>query len=1295
MGENGIHKQLEHIDQLPKICYNGNVMNVIIKEREELFMKFKKLITGMLLIVIFMAQISIIPFNNFVYAEEAQNNTKFHYQQLDEVAKKIYHGICDMYEQGIMKTGTESFDLTKDDKYVTQEQLESYMKGNSELKKAMSAARYAFYVDHPEVFYVNFPNLNLRVTKDAENRYHANIGSGSLKSYYVEGFTSKEQVEEAIQAFDTRIDEIVNGARNLEVEEGKNVIIEQVKYVHNEIIYNTSYRLESDCEEGNEGFLGTPYGALVKKQAVCEGYARALKVILDKIGINCILVQGTHQTDGSAALPHMWNYVEVEKETNARAIEKVWYAVDATIDDPFLRDTTMDKEDQDFKPGDDIVEGFENTRYCMVGTETMNREHTPIETVEAAGNYKFKYPELHEEDYGIDAVTNNNGLLVKFKQEGTQTEEYKAGDFYISYNGKGYAKAKEEGKYILMKYHEYRPGDELWLEGKWGYMDPEPYAGGFKDYDDHIYITVPNGEYVEFAVTTLAPSSGIAGLTYQGDESDFVAQSGKLYNPNGIYKARPYVKKQTPPATQSLTVGPTYHVDVTYDDDLVLAEGATEVGFRMESTGSTGAEKSEITNFQFDGKNRITFDLKFSQMYADDGANYHICPTGLVGKNSGKEPMDIVFGAINLIGCSYSMNKAKNWEVFATPTLMENEDLSLNGWQTSDGESVSDKLRSRIALVTTRTTKAENDAMNNLMENELPNQELITSQTYNISLNVCKKYVVKTGHRLRLSLGFPEGYGPDDAGVTFKAYHFMRDDQGNVTGVEEIPCVITPYGLIVTCDSFSPFAVAVVENDGTVEQNKSVIISASEGGKITGANREEGNIITLEPNQSRTISVQADEGYEIETLTVCGEKVDMTQIANKDVMDLSVAYNDIKDGNCIVEATFVAKAVIASEEQKGEVAVQPTVTPATATIPTERMASLNRPLVINSNVAETEGTYTYQWYKDGVKLEGKTNKTLTIDSVAQTDAGKYTLKVTTTVGTTSEETTSNECTVTVRGFGISIVSKDETVDLEKLEPGTEFEVNVNIDNMTNIGKGIISLTGQLEYDTNILERISVTGANGWSLENNSFNEQNFKFITDNDKYITEESQMFTMKFKVKDTITENTKTSIKIKGITASGGYGIIGTKDAELAVAVEIPEEPVEEKITSDVYVINDQDKDISRILPETTVEQFKQNVTTEQEMVFIDKEGNTLGEQDIIGTGMTIKVGETLEYTLVVTGDLDGDGEITINDLAKVKLHLIEFELLTGIHLKAADVDYDKEITVNDAARIKLVLIDLMEIE
>ena len=78
-----------------------------------------------------------------------------------------------------------------------------------------------------------------------------------------------------------------------------------------------------------------------------------------------------------------------------------------------------------------------------------------------------------------------------------------------------------------------------------------------------------------------------------------------------------------------------------------------------------------------------------------------------------------------------------------------------------------------------------------------------------------------------------------------------------------------------------------------------------------------------------------------------------------------------------------------------------------------------------------------------------------------------------------------------------------------------------------------------------------------------------------------------------------------------------------------------------------------------------------------------------------MKIKVGKTLEYTLIVTGDIDGDGVVAVNDLAKVKLHIIEKESLTGIYLKAGDVDNDKGISVNDCAQIKLVMINLFEIK
>ena len=64
-------------------------------------------------------------------------------------------------------------------------------------------------------------------------------------------------------------------------------------------------------------------------------------------------------------------------------------------------------------------------------------------------------------------------------------------------------------------------------------------------------------------------------------------------------------------------------------------------------------------------------------------------------------------------------------------------------------------------------------------------------------------------------------------------------------------------------------------------------------------------------------------------------------------------------------------------------------------------------------------------------------------------------------------------------------------------------------------------------------------------------------------------------------------------------------------------------------------------------------------------------LNENDIIGTGTKIKVGNKLEYTLVVIGDIDGNGKISTTDSAKLKLHQVEMKVLTGAELMAADVD------------------------
>ena len=60
------------------------------------------------------------------------------------------------------------------------------------------------------------------------------------------------------------------------------------------------------------------------------------------------------------------------------------------------------------------------------------------------------------------------------------------------------------------------------------------------------------------------------------------------------------------------------------------------------------------------------------------------------------------------------------------------------------------------------------------------------------------------------------------------------------------------------------------------------------------------------------------------------------------------------------------------------------------------------------------GTITYDWYKDGVKIEGVDSDTLTITDAAFEDAGSYHVVVTNTIGDLTETVTSNTCSLVVQ-----------------------------------------------------------------------------------------------------------------------------------------------------------------------------------------------------------------------------------------------------------------------------------------
>ena len=341
------------------------------------------------------------------------------------------------------------------------------------------------------------------------------------------------------------------------------------------------------------------------------------------------------------------------------------------------------------------------------------------------------------------------------------------------------------------------------------------------------------------------------------------------------------------------------------------------------------------------------------------------------------------------------------------------------GKNTESGEledvDISSKISHRLTLVTTETTPLQSKQMEKtLLEDDnidVAKEDILSSNTYNIKLTLCKKQIVRTGQGVRVSVGFPKGFNYDSSlnGVTFKAYHYITDDNtGQITGVEEIPITVTPYGLIITVQSFSPFTIAAVDSHGEIPQNaeKTVILSHDEGGTITADDSSIG-LLTLHEGESKTVTVKASEGYVIDSVNVAGEYKDVESISRDMKIDLN--YADVQNGS-IVDARFISEKVAEKEKAANETVVLPVAEPAKITLKNKVTVTEGSELVISPEISA--GEHTYQWYHGEEQLTNQVDKNLVIDNVKQSDAGEYTLKVTTFTGAASA-VASAKCTVNV------------------------------------------------------------------------------------------------------------------------------------------------------------------------------------------------------------------------------------------------------------------------------------------
>lgn len=89
---------------------------------------------------------------------------------------------------------------------------------------------------------------------------------------------------------------------------------EKAKAMHDWLVSNVDYVITDNCH--------TAYGALIEKQAVCDGYSYAYRLLMSALGFDCRVVYG--YSEGEA---HAWNVVN---------LDGVWYQMDVTWDDPYV-----------------------------------------------------------------------------------------------------------------------------------------------------------------------------------------------------------------------------------------------------------------------------------------------------------------------------------------------------------------------------------------------------------------------------------------------------------------------------------------------------------------------------------------------------------------------------------------------------------------------------------------------------------------------------------------------------------------------------------------------------------------------------------------------------------------------------------------------------------------------------------------------------------------------------------------------------------------------------------------------
>lgn len=161
---------------------------------------------------------------------------------------------------------------------------------------------YAFQCmlsDHPEIFYVDGYTYT---TYSQSNSIVKILLSGNYTMNREEIKTAQTQIEQAVMECISGIDASASE-------------YDKVKYIYEYLVNNTQYNISAP---ENQNICSV----FIYKESVCQGYAKAMQYLLNRINVFCTLVVGTVEN----GVGHAWNLVSVDGN---------YYYVDVTWGDAF------------------------------------------------------------------------------------------------------------------------------------------------------------------------------------------------------------------------------------------------------------------------------------------------------------------------------------------------------------------------------------------------------------------------------------------------------------------------------------------------------------------------------------------------------------------------------------------------------------------------------------------------------------------------------------------------------------------------------------------------------------------------------------------------------------------------------------------------------------------------------------------------------------------------------------------------------------------------------------------------